>query len=147
MKYSVMVDTNIVIYALVEENPEKSEKALNLLEELVKSEIQVFISVQSVKEVGNVAQKKYSLRSDDLEEIMNALRVLTPNLVPETFTTVPLAAKLKEDYGIDYWDALIVASCLEQGIPLLITEDEKLCKVRQISIGNRKVEFLNPFES
>ena len=147
MKHSVMVNTNIVIYALVEESLEKSEKALNLLEELVKSEIQVFISVQSVKEVGNVAQKKYGLRSDDLEEIMNALRVLTPNLVPETFTTVPLAAKLKENYGIDYWDALIVASCLEQGIPLLITEDEKLCKVGQISIGNRKVEFLNPFES
>lgn len=143
---SVMVDTNIIIYALVEEEPDKSEKALKLLEELSKSKIQIFLTVQSLKEVGNVAHRKYGLRSDELEEVMDTLKALTPNLIPETFTTVPLAVRLKEDYGIEYWDALIVASCLEHGIPLLITEDERLYKVGQINLDGKVVEFLNPFE-
>jgi predicted nucleic acid-binding protein len=147
MRNSVMLDTNLVIYALAEDDPEKSQKALNLLEEFSRSGIQVVMSVQALKELGNVTHRKYGLTSRDLEKLIEELTVLTPVLISETFTTVPLAVRLKEEYDIDYWDALIVASCLENGITLMITEDGKLCRLGRIEIDGRVVEFLNPFET
>jgi len=142
-----MIDTNVLVYALLEDDEEvKHRQALSLLEGFREDDsVNLLISIQVLKEFGNVARRAYGVGVSELERLMDELKILVPAVVGERFSTISLAARLEEEYGFEYWDSLIVAACLENGISILLTEDKKLCRISELKIGGSKVEFINPF--
>lgn len=136
MHDKVFLDTNILLYAYSEDEPTKQECALKLLEMHGGC---LHISIQVVNELSNILLKKFKLSTNEVEsallEIDNVATILSFEL-----TTQIKALKLKDRYQFQYYDALIVATALENGCSLLYSEDMQ----HQQLIENR-LTIINPF--
>ena len=114
-------DTNMLIYAIDEEEPRKLAVAERLVEEyLVQGE--GMISVQVLREFYNVSRRLKRAVSD--EKAMEMVRYFSAfNTLSEDFGTVLQAIRLSREYMLSFWDALIVESALRGGADRLLTED------------------------
>ncbi len=117
------LDTNIFVYSIDSRNPSKREKASGLIEKAL-SEGSGFISCQVVQEFLNVALRRF----EEPLSIRQAELYLDQALLPlcEVFPSPDLyrnALRLKEESGIGFYDALIVASALEGKGSILYSED------------------------
>jgi predicted nucleic acid-binding protein len=115
------VDTNVLIYAVDEEEPRKLAVAEQLVEEhLVQGE--GMISVQVLREFYNASRRLKSAVSD--ERAMEMVTYFsTFNTLSEDFVMVLQAIRLSQEYMLSFWDALIVESALKGGADRLFTED------------------------
>jgi len=141
----IAVDTNVLVYLLLPQKGEdkiKQEIAWRLMEKL-KRECYLVIPLQVYKEFINVAERKFSLTYQKLKEVVQALDVLTPNVISETPKTVKLTIDLRNKYKLSYWDSIIVANCLENGVKVLLTEDKTY---EFIELEGRKLLMINPFK-
>jgi predicted nucleic acid-binding protein len=120
MPERTFLDTNILLYAKIDDGSSKHIKCLDLLTRtLVGSEIA--ISVQVLNEYHVNALKK----NIPAIEIQNTLRQfisdfdvvsLTTDLLSETF-------RIYNRYQFSYWDSNIVAAALEANCTILYSED------------------------
>jgi predicted nucleic acid-binding protein len=119
MPDKVFLDTNVLIYAYSVDEKEKQEKATALLN--IYSE-QLIISSQVLNEISNTLFKKFRKTSLEVRsvilEISSALTVVNFHL-----KTQLVAITIKERYGLQFYDSLIIATALEYGCTKLISED------------------------
>jgi len=119
MPDKVFLDTNVLIYAYSVDEKEKQEKATALLN--IYSE-QLIISNQVLNEISNTLFKKFRKTSLEVRsvilEISSALTVVNFHL-----KTQLVAITIKERYGLQFYDSLIIATALEYGCTKLISED------------------------
>jgi len=119
MPDKVFLDTNVLIYAYSVDEKEKQEKATALLN--IYSE-QLIISNQVLNEISNTLFKKFRKTSLEVRsvilEISSALTVVDFHL-----KTQLVAITIKERYGLQFYDSLIIATALEYGCTKLISED------------------------
>ena len=108
-------DTNILLYAVRPEDP-RAELARRLLAN------GGLISVQALNEFTNVARRKLGQSWSEINEKLGAVRVLC-EVKPLTVATHERALALAERYGYQIYDALQLASALENGCGILYTED------------------------
>jgi predicted nucleic acid-binding protein len=114
------LDTNILVYAVDEEDALKRERASGLAEEhLVAGD--GFISVQVLREFYSASRRIKKPLSDEeaagMVEEFSRFRVLS-----EDPQMVLKAAQRVRD-GFSFWDALIVESALRGGADRLLSED------------------------
>lgn len=114
-------DTNILIYAVDEEDTEKFELAAELVEaHLVNGD--GMISVQVLREFYSVVRKMRRPLSDEqaseMVEYFSTFRTL-----PEDARMVLGAARRSQEFMLSFWDALIVEAALKAGADRLLTED------------------------
>ncbi len=117
------LDTNIIVYSLDSQNKSKREKANSLIERAL-SEGLGFISYQVVQEFLNAALRRFEKPLSIRETELYLDRVLLP--LCEVFPSPDLyrnTLHLKEESGIHFYDALIVASALEGKCKVLYSED------------------------
>lgn len=118
------LDTNILVRSFDARHPAKQRKAQALIDEAL-SENTGFISTQVVQEFLNVALKKFDkpLTTHECRQYLD--QVLTP--LCDLFPSIPLyrrALDLRDDAGVGFYDALIIASAsLGGGAKFLYTED------------------------
>lgn len=117
------LDTNIFVYSIDSRNRLKRDKANSLIEKAL-SEGSGFISYQVVQEFLNVALRRFEepLSTRQLELYLD--QALLP--LCEIFPSQDLyrsALRLKEESGIHFYDALVVASALEGKCAVLYSED------------------------
>lgn len=114
-------DTNVLIYAIDEEEPLKLAIAEQLVEEhLVEGE--GMVSVQVLREFYNASRRLKSAVSD--ERAMEMVRYFsTFNILSEDFGMVIQAIRLSQEYMLSFWDALIIEAALKGGADRLFTED------------------------
>lgn len=114
-------DTNVLIYAIDEEEPRKLAIAEQLVEEhLVEGE--GMVSVQVLREFYNASRRLKSAVSD--ERAMEMVRYFsTFNILSEDFGMVIQAIRLSQEYMLSFWDALIIEAALKGGADRLFTED------------------------
>ena len=119
MPDKIFLDTNVLIYAYSVDEKEKQEKATALLN--IYSE-QLIISNQVLNEISNTLFKKFRKTSLEVRsvilEISSALTVVDFHL-----KTQLVAITIKEWYGLQFYDSLIIATALEYGCTKLISED------------------------
>jgi predicted nucleic acid-binding protein len=130
-------DTNVLIYFIDEDEPEKREIARSLIEEhLVGGD--GMISVQVLREFYSAARK---LRRPLLDERAEAMvrYFSTFRTLPEDVGTVLRAIRRGRELGLSFWDALIVEAALKGGADRLLTEDLQEARV----IEGMRIE--NPF--
>lgn len=129
-------DTNILIYAYSEDEPKKQSIALQLLDSF---EDNVIISKQVINELSNILLKKFKLGSDQVENVLLEIDNVLP-IVDFDLTTQIKALKLKDRYQFQYYDALIVATALENNCTVVYSED---MQHEMLIDGNLKI--INPF--
>lgn len=138
MKDSFFIDTNILIYAFSEDEKEKQAIANNLL---VKKNGSIIISTQVINEFSNILFKKFNLSSDSVENVMLELDSNIP-IVGFDITTQIKAIRLKEKYQLQFYDALIIATALENKCTYLFSED-----MQHLQIIEQTITIVNPFKS
>ncbi len=125
-------DTNVLLYAVGGQDP-RAERARLLLAD------GGLISVQALNEFTNVARRKLRQPWNEINEKLGAVRALC-EVRPLTVATHERALDLAERYGYQIYDALQLASALENGCSILYTEDLQ---------NGQQIEGLtirNPFE-
>jgi len=112
---SSFFDTNILLYSVRSEDP-RGEPARLLLAG------GGLISVQALNEFASVARRKLGQPWSEIHEKLGAVRALC-EVKPLTVATHERALALAERYGYQIYDALQLASALENGCSVLYTED------------------------
>lgn len=129
MKDRIFVDTNILVYALLDESP-KQRAALDLLQS------GCVISTQVLNEFTNVARKKAKLEWQEIQDLSNAIQSLAET-VPLDVVTHNRALTIADSYGFSFYDSLIVAAAQKSGCNFLFTEDmQHGQKVETLMISN-----------
>jgi predicted nucleic acid-binding protein len=133
MPAKVFLDTNILIYAVAQDDP----RAARAEELLAAGGV---IGVQMLNEFVSVARRKLRMPWVEVNEAVEAILVLCPSPVPITLATHSEGRKIAEEYGFNIYDALVAAAAMQAGCGTLYSEDFQDGQV----IGG-KVTVRNPF--
>jgi predicted nucleic acid-binding protein len=109
-------DTNVLIYAVAQDDPRSTQA-----EQILSSG--GVLSVQVLNEFVSVARRKILMSWSDVIEALDAFRILCPSPLPITMELHEAALKIAEKHGYNIYDALVVAAALEAGCATLYSED------------------------
>jgi predicted nucleic acid-binding protein len=114
-------DTNVLVYTVDEDEPEKGEISRRLVDEyLVRGD--GIISVQVLREFYSAARKlRRPLSDEKAQEMVRYLSTFSP--IPEDAGMVVRAVERSRSMSFSFWDALIIESALWVGADRLLTED------------------------
>ena len=122
-----LVDTNILVYAF-EFSDTRHTKAKTLLESCWNGKRTFAITLQNLAEFYTTITKKIQepLSKNEAENIVSLfLNHTTWKKIGVTETTLKRAININNKTGADFWDAMIVAVMLENGITHIYTENVK----------------------
>ncbi|MDR1256484.1 MAG: PIN domain-containing protein [Spirochaetaceae bacterium] len=120
MSDKVFLDTNILLYAKIDDGTAKHAKARALLTRGV-AETEISVSIQVINEYFVNALRKNIDKTDIETTVRQFMRDF--NLVSLTASLVADSIRLFKQYRFSYWDSLIVAAALEAGCSILYSED------------------------
>ena len=116
MPAKAFFDTNVLLYAVAENDPRSAQA-----EELLAAG--GVLSVQILNEFVSVARRKILMSWSDVTEALDAFRVLCPSPLPITIEIHEAALKIADKHGYNIYDALVIAAALEAGCATLYSED------------------------
>ena len=114
-------DTNILVYAATDQDPRKQKIAAELIAHAITVNHDGFISTQVLSEFANTMSGKLHQSKELIDGYLDYFRELLDTDV--TIDVVRRALAVKEEYGIQYYDALIVAAAAKLGCHEIVTED------------------------
>ena len=139
MEKIIGFDSNILIYAYTTDEREKHLRAIKLLEKINEGKIQGFLSIQNINELFFVLTKKRYKSIKEAEEIVNSIINSNKWIIKEiTKETTKLAIELSKDKKSHYWDNLISANLILNGVSKIYTENTKDFK-------SSLIKPINPF--
>ena len=133
MSDNAFFDTNVFVYAVVQDDP-RSQKAGELVAE------GGTVSVQVLNEFVDVVRRKADMPWDEVRFAIENIKALCPDPLPITLDTHNEALTIAEKYGYRIYDALIVASALEARCTILYSED-----MRDGQVIDHQLTIRNPF--
>jgi len=137
MQDRIFIDTNIVIYFYSNDEVQKQAAAIRLL----KNASNTIISTQVINEMTNTLFRKFKLSAKDVENVALELDNIL-SIVSFSLTTQIRAIKIKEEYKLQFYDSLIIATALENNCNILYSED-----MHHGQIIENSLKIINPFES
>jgi predicted nucleic acid-binding protein len=122
MNDKAFLDTNILVYAYDQYDPQKQKKAQSLLTDGMEQE-NIVLSVQVLGEFFNVVTRhiRQPMSSDEAQEIISTLSVLSIQDID--LTMVNRAIDTHKMYQISYWDSLIIAAAETAECKSILSED------------------------
>jgi predicted nucleic acid-binding protein len=133
MPVKAFFDTNVLIYAVAQDDPRSTQA-----EELLASG--GVLSVQILNEFVSVARRKVLMPWSEVTEALDAFRALCPSPLPITIEMHEAALRIAEKHGCSIYDALVVAAALDAGCATLYSED-----LRDGQTIDGKLTIRNPF--
>ena len=136
----VFLDTNIIIYAFLANEPRKRARAVDLIESCLGSG-SGSISYQVVQEFANVARKKFATRlnADDCKAFIDA--AMQPlNRVASSTALIHTALDLQDELKYSFYDCVMIAAALQAGSSTLYTED-----LQHWQLVRGTLRIVNPF--
>jgi predicted nucleic acid-binding protein len=127
-------DTNILVYALVE-NDQRKVRARQLLA------AGGVISVQVLNEFVAVARRRIRMSWGEIEATLKEIQTLFPAPVALTKRMHDESLRIAREYGFGIYDALIAASALHAKCAVLYTED-----LQDGQIIDGRIRIRNPFK-
>jgi len=130
-------DTNVLVYAQDDSNPQKRAIAIDLITHALEKNHDGCISTQVLQEFCNTLCKKTRRSKKEIDTMLDGFRELLA--IDVTIDLVRHALDVKEEYGIQYYDALIVSAAEKLGCHEIVSED--------LSAGQiyRGIVVVNPF--
>ncbi|WOJ90942.1 PIN domain-containing protein [Methylocapsa polymorpha] len=139
MTARLFIDTNILIYALDPAEPLKRAASADLLRRTIANHT-LALSPQNLNECYRVLTQRRRLVP--IEAARSFLTHLTPwCIAPLDAQTTVKAWAVQDEAGLEWWDALLIASALMAGCKLFISED---MQDGQLISGMR---IVNPFSA
>ncbi len=123
-----LIDTNILIYAIDNDEKQKQKIAREIIEKCWKKEKIYCLSVQNLSEFYVNATKfiKNPISTDYAKLIISDICSFDYFKILEIKKdSINSAVNISIKYDIDYWDALIAATMQENNINIIITENTK----------------------
>ncbi len=114
-------DTNILVYAATDDDPRKRDIARELIGHAIEVNHDGCISTQVLQEFCNTLYKKTKRTKAEIDGMLDYFRELLVTDV--TIDLVRRAMAVKEEYGLQFYDALIVATAAKLGCHEIVTED------------------------
>ncbi len=114
---SFFLDTNILLYAMMEEGTGKAGIADSIL-----LDQDCHISVQMLNEATNTLRRKTKLSLDDIKTLITDFRGLV-TIHPITEAVYSRGWAIIERYGLQTYDVMILACAIENGIKILLSDD------------------------
>ena len=138
MTVGVFLDTNVLLYGVDDRDVSKRDRARAWIATCWERRCGR-ISTQVLNEYYSNARRKFSsaIASGDVRAEVRRYQHWRPWVIDHP--TVETAWAVESRYGLNYWDALMVAAAQQQGCTVLLTED--LQHDQMID----KVRILNPF--
>ena len=133
MSGSAFFDTNVFVYAIIQDDP-RSNRAEELIAE------GGTVSVQVLNEFADVVRRKAKMPWDEVRFAIENIKALCPDPLPITTDTHHKALAIAEKYGYRIYDALTVASALEAKCTILYSED-----MQDGQVIDKTVTIRNPF--
>lgn len=133
MNESSSIDSNIILYALDEEDSPKKLISLELIRE------NPYLSSQSLSEVVNVCRKRWKYKKDKLV-LVGEFLLNNCYIIPVDSSIVAQAHYLIKRYDFQYFDALITSCSLHKNCAVLYSEDMQ----HGLTVENQ-LTILNPF--
>lgn len=133
MKDSITIDTNVLVYLYDNSIPTKRNIALELLSNKPQ------IPSQVVSELLNVLRRLLPMSKENLLMHIAEL-IMGCNIIPTLPSTLYKASLLVKNYQFQLFDAVIVASAMENNCSILYSEDMHY----GLKVDN-KLLILNPF--
>lgn len=116
MPDKAFLDTNVLVYAVAENDP-RAARAETLLA------AGGVVSVQVLNEFVSVARGKMRMPWKEVSEALEVIRVLCASPVPVTISIHESGLKIAEKQGYEIYDALVVAAALQARCTVLYSED------------------------
>jgi predicted nucleic acid-binding protein len=120
MRDNVFIDTNIWVYAHIDNDKKKHTLARNLLTKKIREKF-IIISTQIVSEFYAAMTKNKISHAEVSKSILEIVQSVY--VTPIGLTDIEHALLLKEKYGYSWWDSLLLASSLEEECEILYSED------------------------
>ena len=132
-----LVDTNIIVYAYEKENSLRKKKSLEILEKCYKKEIVLAVSNQNLAEFSVVSLKKLKLDANIVKDIVKDISNFEGfKKINYKRKTILSAIGILEEYKMSFWDSLIAATMIENGILSIYTENSKDFKITSLNVVN-----------
>lgn len=135
---AMFVDTNVLLYCFDDRDTAKRDRARTWITACWTHHCGR-ISSQVLNEFYSIARRKFPTAISAGDARAEVRRYQNWRPWPVDHPTVETAWAIESRYGINYWDALIVASAQQQGCTHVITED------LQHEQTFDSVQILNPF--
>jgi predicted nucleic acid-binding protein len=120
MKDNVFIDTNIWVYANLDDDKKKHIRARSLLDEELQ-EKRIIVSTQILSEFYSAMTKNRIAHDEISKKIFEIAQ--NAYVAPIGLADIEYALTLKEKYGYSWWDSLLLASSLEAECEMLYSED------------------------
>ncbi|MDP3027755.1 MAG: PIN domain-containing protein [Nanoarchaeota archaeon] len=132
-----LVDTNLIVYAYEKENSLRKKKSLEILEKCYKKEIVLAVSNQNLAEFSVVSLKKLKLDANIVKDIVKDISNFEGfKKINYKRKTILSAIDILEEYKMSFWDSLIAATMIENGILSIYTENSKDFKIPSLNVVN-----------
>lgn len=116
----VFLDTHILVYASIEQDRRKQMKAAQILMAAKERETYA-ISLQVLREFANVMYHKSDFTHREIREMVRIFRALP--CIPDSDEQLFRGMEIKERHGLQFYDALVVASAEAAGCDTIYSED------------------------
>lgn len=130
------LDTNILIYACDKADPKRQATALELISTTTDCVIPWQVACEFIAASRKLERQGFTATDawDRLGDFLAVCRLV----IPTGSAILDRAKNLHITRNVAFWDAMILASCLEAGIKILYSEDLPGGEVQGLSV-------LNPF--
>lgn len=131
-------DSNVLIYAVDDADPRRQKIAKELIAHALTINRDGVVSTQVIQEFCCVAKRKLGLPREKLDALLDYFRDLWA--IDVTYDLVRHALYVAEEYGIQFYDALIVSAAERLGCNEIVSED--------LNAGQmyRGMVVINPFK-
>jgi predicted nucleic acid-binding protein len=123
-----LLDTNVLVYAFDKSETQKHEKAKKIIEACLAQKERFYISTQNISEFYHVITRyvEKPVSKPEARRLCEKF-IFFSGFVKISPTTHALleAMEINAETGVGYWDALIAATMIENGITSIITENGK----------------------
>ena len=116
----VFFDSNVLVYIAINQNAAKKKVAIQLVASAIENQ-SGYISLQVLREVANCMFKKSKDSVEHIKETLSGFDAL--DCLDESRDLMNRGIEIKDEYGIQFYDALIVAAAEAAGCETLYSED------------------------
>ena len=132
------LDTNILVYAFDLAEAEKQPIAYKILQQATQGREKFHISNQVLAELSRTLTHKLAkpYTQEETIEILTLFQLPTWIIYSYRLSTLTQALRLQQQNTISFWDALIVATMMENHVYQIYTEDMTFSKIHGIKAVN-----------
>lgn len=131
------VDTNVLIYVHDRRSPAKQAVAETLVQSLPDAVLLWQVACEYIAASRKLEPLGYS--RVQAWQYLHELQLLWTTKLP-SWNVMDRAEALLQKYSLSFWDALLIAACLEGGVTRLYSEDF------DASVRAEGLEVINPFK-